>query len=45
MGHGRVLTHQRASGRWFTRSMNGIKQHYVSDTATAFVVLTLRACE
>lgn len=36
---------QRESGRWFTRSLNGVKQHYISDTATSFAVLALKACE
>ena len=40
-----LRTHQRASGRWFTPSLNGVKEHYISDTATAFAVLALRACE
>lgn len=40
-----LADNQRASGRWFTRSLNGIKQHYISDTATAFAVLALKACE
>ena len=26
------------------RSMNGVEQHYLSDTATAFAVLALNAC-
>jgi len=37
--------HQRASGRWFTPSLNGVKEHYISDAGTAFAVLALRACE
>jgi squalene-hopene/tetraprenyl-beta-curcumene cyclase len=40
-----LASNQRASGRWFTRSLNGTKQHYISDTATAFAVLALNACE
>ncbi len=39
-----LTTNQRASGRWFTRSMNGVKQHFISDTATSFAVLALDAC-
>ena len=37
--------HQRESGRWFVRSLNEVKQHFISDTATAFAVLALKACE
>lgn len=40
-----LATNQRASGRWFTRSMNGVEENYISDTATAFAVLALKACE
>ena len=40
-----LTSHQRVSGRWFTRSLNGVKQHYISDTATAFAVLALDACK
>lgn len=40
-----LTANQRASGRWFTRSMNGVKQHFISDTATSFAVLALDACK
>jgi squalene-hopene/tetraprenyl-beta-curcumene cyclase len=40
-----LMTHQRLSGRWFTRSMNGVPQHYISDAATPFAVLALDACK
>lgn len=40
-----LTTNQRASGRWFTRSINGVEENYISDTATAFAVLALKACE
>jgi len=39
-----LATNQRVSGRWFTRSLNGVKQHFISDTATVFAVLALKAC-
>jgi squalene-hopene/tetraprenyl-beta-curcumene cyclase len=39
-----LSTNQRESGRWFTRSLNGVKEHYISDTGTAFAVLALEAC-
>ena len=40
-----LMKNQRTSGRWFTRSLNGVKQHFISDTATAFAVMALHACE
>ncbi|MEQ1859256.1 MAG: prenyltransferase/squalene oxidase repeat-containing protein [Chthoniobacteraceae bacterium] len=40
-----LRANQRESGRWFVRSLNGVEQHYISDTATAFAVLALKACE
>ncbi|HRJ09388.1 MAG TPA: terpene cyclase/mutase family protein [Prosthecobacter sp.] len=39
-----LSTNQRESGRWFTRSLNGVPQHFISDTATVFAVLALKAC-
>ncbi len=39
-----LLSHQRASGRWFTRSVNNDKAHYISHAGTAFAVLALQAC-
>jgi squalene-hopene/tetraprenyl-beta-curcumene cyclase len=36
---------QRASGRWFTRSLSNDRHHYISNAGTAFAVLALRACE
>ncbi|HEY3788232.1 MAG TPA: prenyltransferase/squalene oxidase repeat-containing protein [Urbifossiella sp.] len=35
---------QRASGRWFTRSLNNDKAHYITNAGTAFCVLALDAC-
>ena len=40
-----LRTHQRASGRWFTPSLNGVKEHFISHAGTAFAVTALRACE
>src|SRR6185437_6350315 len=40
-----LLSHQRASGRWFTRSVNNDKQHYITHAGTAFAVLALRSCD
>ena len=39
-----LLSHQRASGRWFTRSVNNDKHHYITNAGTAFAVLALEAC-
>lgn len=35
---------QRESGRWFTRSLNNDKAHYITNAGTAFCVLALDAC-
>jgi len=40
-----LLANQRASGRWFTRSLNNDKEHYIGRAGTAFAVLALRACD
>jgi len=39
-----LRTHQRASGRWFTRSLNTDRAHYITNAGTAFAVLALTAC-
>ena len=39
-----LLSHQRASGRWFTRSVSNDKAHYITHAGTAFAVLALQAC-
>lgn len=36
-----LKANQRASGRWFTRSLNNDKAHYVTNAGTAFAVLAL----
>lgn len=36
---------QRASGRWFTRSLNNDKAHYITNAGSSFAVLALSACE
>jgi squalene-hopene/tetraprenyl-beta-curcumene cyclase len=36
---------QRVSGRWFTRSLNSDRYHYISHAGTAFALLALKACE
>jgi squalene-hopene/tetraprenyl-beta-curcumene cyclase len=40
-----LRTHQRASGRWFTRSLSSDKAHYITHAGTGFAVLALKACE
>ncbi len=39
-----LLMNQRASGQWFTRSLNNDKEHYIAHAGTAFAVLALQAC-
>jgi squalene-hopene/tetraprenyl-beta-curcumene cyclase len=40
-----LKTHQRASGRWFTQSLNGSRANVISNAGTAFAVMALTACE
>jgi squalene-hopene/tetraprenyl-beta-curcumene cyclase len=44
-GAGWLRTHQRQSGRWFTRSLNDDRDHYITHAGTAYAVLALCACE
>jgi squalene-hopene/tetraprenyl-beta-curcumene cyclase len=39
-----LKTHQRESGRWFTRSLNKDGKHFLSHAGTAFALLALHAC-
>lgn len=39
-----LKTHQRESGRWFTRSLNKDGKHFLSHAGTAFATLALHAC-
>jgi squalene-hopene/tetraprenyl-beta-curcumene cyclase len=39
-----LKTHQRASGRWFTRSMDKDSLQYVTHSGTAYAILALAAC-
>lgn len=39
-----LKTHQRASGRWFTRSVSNDKAHYITHAGTGFAILALEAC-
>ncbi|MBP3953837.1 terpene cyclase/mutase family protein [Gemmata sp. G18] len=36
-----LKANQRASGRWYTRSLNNDKAHYIANAGTAFCVLAL----
>jgi squalene-hopene/tetraprenyl-beta-curcumene cyclase len=44
-GLGWLKSHQRASGRWFTRSLHQDSKHYISHAGTAMALLALSACE
>ena len=39
-----LKSNQRESGRWYTRSLNNDKAHYITNAGTAFCVLALDAC-
>ncbi len=39
-----LKTHQRESGRWFTRSLSTDKNHYITHAGTSFAVLALDSC-
>ncbi len=39
-----LKTHQRASGRWFTRSMRRDSKHYITHSGTAYAILALALC-
>lgn len=39
-----LKANQRESGRWFTRSLNNDKAHYVTNAGTGFAVMALAAC-
>jgi len=39
-----LKTHQRARGRWFTRSMKQDSKHYITNSGTAYAILALAAC-
>lgn len=40
-----LKSHQRVSGRWFTRSLSNDKYHYIANAGTGFAVLAISACE
>jgi squalene-hopene/tetraprenyl-beta-curcumene cyclase len=39
-----LKSHQRESGRWYTRSLNTDSAHYITNVGTAFAVLALESC-
>ena len=40
-----LKTHQRTSGRWFTRSLNKDNRHFISHAGTAMAVMALSASD
>ncbi|HUR52905.1 MAG TPA: hypothetical protein VMZ71_02155, partial [Gemmataceae bacterium] len=39
-----LKSNQRASGRWYTRSLTNDAAHYITNAGTAFCVMALDAC-
>ncbi|MFO0939012.1 MAG: hypothetical protein U0798_21120 [Gemmataceae bacterium] len=39
-----LKSHQRESGRWYTRSLNNDKSHFITNAGSAFAVMALAAC-
>jgi squalene-hopene/tetraprenyl-beta-curcumene cyclase len=39
-----LRSHQRESGRWFTRSLNKDNEHFISHAGSAYAVMALAAC-
>lgn len=39
-----LKTNQRASGRWFTRSLNKDNEHFISHAGTAYATMALALC-
>ena len=40
-----LKANQRESGRWWTRSLNTEKRHYITYTGTAYPLLALMKCD
>jgi squalene-hopene/tetraprenyl-beta-curcumene cyclase len=40
-----LKAHQRASGRWFTRSLSADRAHYITNAGTAYALMALQACD
>ncbi|MCL6505190.1 MAG: squalene--hopene cyclase [Pirellulales bacterium] len=39
-----LKSHQRASGRWYTRSLHKDSKHFITHAGTAYAVMALSAC-
>ena len=44
-GIGWLKSNQRASGRWWTRSLNTDAWHFITYSGTAFPLLALQMCD
>ena len=44
-GVGWIKSHQRASGRWFTRSLFKDNKHYLTHAGSSMAILALAACD
>lgn len=40
-----IKTHQRESGRWFTRSLHKDSKHYITHAGTSLALMAISACE
>ena len=40
-----LKSHQRESGRWFTRSLHSDSQHFITHAGTAMALMALAACD
>lgn len=40
-----LQSNQRESGRWFTKSINTDRYHFITHAGTAYAVMALKACE
>jgi len=40
-----LKSHQRESGRWFTRSLHQDSRHYLTHAGTSMAVMALAACD
>ncbi len=40
-----LKSHQRESGRWFTRSLHADSMHYITHAGTAFAVMAIASCD
>jgi squalene-hopene/tetraprenyl-beta-curcumene cyclase len=39
-----LQSNQRVSGRWFTRSLNADRAHYITNAGSAYAIMALRSC-